>query len=191
MLISASSFIVPYLQFQKERESEAQTAGDESATGYGNLAFFLGVGVTDLPCGSPARWLGFTVALGFPPGFEEALKFILPGYFAGLLVRGDERLDDAADLCGKSDRRDPGCIGEPWLGLACDFLSLWRSLVGGWKNGTYAQRDHPDSRTHGVGLSRSAANLFCRTKISRDMGSVAALSFLCASLRHHFRRRCL
>jgi predicted branched-subunit amino acid permease len=30
--------------------------------------------------------LGFSVALGFPPGFEEALKFILPGYFAGLLV---------------------------------------------------------------------------------------------------------
>ena len=29
-VISASSFIVPYLQFQKERESEAQTAGDES-----------------------------------------------------------------------------------------------------------------------------------------------------------------
>lgn len=30
--------------------------------------------------------VGFIVALGFPAGFEEALKFILPGYFAGLLV---------------------------------------------------------------------------------------------------------
>ena len=27
---------------------------------------------------------------------------------------------------------------------------------------------------------------FVGTKISRGMGSVAALSFLCASLRHHF-----
>jgi len=30
--------------------------------------------------------IGYGVALGFPPGFEEALKFILPGYFAGLLA---------------------------------------------------------------------------------------------------------
>jgi len=30
--------------------------------------------------------LGFLVALGVPRGFEEALRFILPGYFAGLLV---------------------------------------------------------------------------------------------------------
>ena len=35
---------------------------------------------------SPAKMVGYAVALGFPPGFEEALKFVLPGYFAGLLV---------------------------------------------------------------------------------------------------------
>jgi len=85
-VISASSFIVPYLQFQKERESEGQTAGDESAKGYSNLAFFLGVGVTAFTVWVAGTVLGFTVAVGFPPGFEETLKFILPGYFAGLLV---------------------------------------------------------------------------------------------------------
>ena len=85
-VISASSFIVPYLQFQKERESESQTAGDLSAKGYGNLAFFLGVGVTAFTVWVGGSVVGFIVALGIPPGFEEALKFILPGYFAGLLV---------------------------------------------------------------------------------------------------------
>ena len=30
--------------------------------------------------------VGYGVALGMPHGFDEALKFILPGYFAGLLV---------------------------------------------------------------------------------------------------------
>ena len=67
-------------------KSEAQTAGDESTKGYDNLAFFLGVGVTAFSVWVAGTWLGFSVALGFPPGFEEALKFILPGYFAGLLV---------------------------------------------------------------------------------------------------------
>ena len=30
--------------------------------------------------------VGFGVALGFPSGFDEALRLILPGYFAGLLI---------------------------------------------------------------------------------------------------------
>lgn len=85
-VISASSFIVPYLQFQKERESEWQKGCDLFAKGYGNLAFFLGVGVTAFTVWVGGSVVGFIVALGFPAGFEEALKFILPGYFAGLLV---------------------------------------------------------------------------------------------------------
>ena len=85
-VISASSFIVPYLQFQKERESEWQRGCDLFAKGYGNLAFFLGVGVTAFTVWVGGSVVGFIVALGFPAGFEEALKFILPGYFAGLLV---------------------------------------------------------------------------------------------------------
>ena len=83
-VVSASSFIVPYLQFEKERESNA--AEVQTLDGPGNLAFFVGVGATSLLVWIAGTGIGYGVALGFPPGFEEALKFILPGYFAGLLV---------------------------------------------------------------------------------------------------------
>jgi predicted branched-subunit amino acid permease len=82
-VVSASSFIVPYLQFQKER---AASGGRSMADGHGNLGFFLGVGATSFSVWVVGTTTGYGVALGFPPGFEEALKFILPGYFAGLLV---------------------------------------------------------------------------------------------------------
>jgi predicted branched-subunit amino acid permease len=82
-VISASSFIVPYLQFQKERQV---SGGTSVADGYGNLGFFLGIGATAFTVWVVGSSIGFAAALGFPPGFEEALKFILPGYFAGLLV---------------------------------------------------------------------------------------------------------
>ena len=46
-VVSASSFVVPYLQFQKEREASLREPSHASRTdGYGNLAFFLGVGAT-------------------------------------------------------------------------------------------------------------------------------------------------
>ncbi|MGH7927062.1 MAG: AzlC family ABC transporter permease, partial [Candidatus Binatia bacterium] len=46
-VVSASSFIVPYLQFQKEREAALRDSSDAPrSNGYGNLAFFLGVGST-------------------------------------------------------------------------------------------------------------------------------------------------
>lgn len=87
-VISASSFIVPYMQFQKEQTALA-AASPETKTfdrGYGNLAFFLGVGASSFLVWVTGTAGGFVAAFGFPPGFEEALKFILPGYFAGLLV---------------------------------------------------------------------------------------------------------
>jgi predicted branched-subunit amino acid permease len=82
-VVSASSFIVPYLQFQKERQA---SSGRSVADGYGNLGFFVGVGATSFTVWVVGTAAGYGVALGFPSGFEEALKFILPGYFAGLLV---------------------------------------------------------------------------------------------------------
>jgi predicted branched-subunit amino acid permease len=86
-VISASSFIVPYLQFQKERQVEFSDGTDLRAVdGLGNLVFFLGVGATSFVVWVTGTAAGFGVALGFPPGLEEVLKFILPGYFAGLLV---------------------------------------------------------------------------------------------------------
>jgi predicted branched-subunit amino acid permease len=84
-VISASSFIVPYLQFQKERGGLSNDS-EGPQRGYANLAFFLGVGATSFLIWVVGTGVGYGVALGVPPGFEEALKFILPGYFAGLLV---------------------------------------------------------------------------------------------------------
>jgi len=85
-VISASSFIVPYLQFQKERDGMTGAAPAAPRDGYGNLAFFLGVGVTSFVVWVTGSGAGFGLALGFPADFDEALRFILPGYFAGLLV---------------------------------------------------------------------------------------------------------
>jgi predicted branched-subunit amino acid permease len=86
-VISASSFIVPYMQFQKEAETLPKDSPNRNpANSYGNLAFFLGVGVSSFLVWVSGTAGGFLAAFGFPPGFEEALKFILPGYFAGLLV---------------------------------------------------------------------------------------------------------
>jgi branched chain amino acid efflux pump len=86
-VISASSFIISYLQFQKEREA-VSGASDSSQRieGYRNVAFFLGVGATSFLIWVLGTGVGYGIAFGFPPGFEEALKFILPGYFTGLLV---------------------------------------------------------------------------------------------------------
>ena len=84
-VVSASSFIVPYLQFQKERDGTTRDA-PTPPDGYGNLAFFLGVGVTSFIVWVTGSGAGFGLALGFPADFDEALRFILPGYFAGLLV---------------------------------------------------------------------------------------------------------
>jgi predicted branched-subunit amino acid permease len=85
--VSASSFIVSYIQFQKEREGGAPEAHEaRSHFGERNVYFFLGVGVTSFIVWVAGSALGYGVALGVPHRFDEALKFILPGYFAGLLV---------------------------------------------------------------------------------------------------------
>jgi len=58
---------------------------------------------------------GYGVALSFPAGFEEALKFILPGYFAGLLV---------AEMKGKT---------MPLICLASIFAAIPGALLNaGW-----------------------------------------------------------
>jgi branched chain amino acid efflux pump len=117
-VISASSFIVPYLQFQKERQVESSDGTDpRRVDGRGNLTFFLGVGVTSFAVWVTGTAAGFGVALGFSPGFEEALKFILPGYFAGLLVI--EMKDWAPRLI---------CLGS----LAAALASAWVNPGWGW-----------------------------------------------------------
>ena len=80
--IVASSFIIPYLRFRQESALREHLATD----GQRNLSFFLGVGITSFLIWVVGTGVGHEVAQGLPRGFEEGLKFILPGYFAGLLV---------------------------------------------------------------------------------------------------------
>jgi predicted branched-subunit amino acid permease len=131
-VVSASSFIVPYLQFQKERVSDIPRAG---ANGHGNLAFFLGVGATAYSIWVIGTAVGFGVALGFPSGFDEALRFILPGYFAGLLVV-EMKSRAMALVCGASlVAAVPGALasqGWGWLITAIVIaISVWG--VEEWK----------------------------------------------------------
>jgi predicted branched-subunit amino acid permease len=86
-VISASSFIVPYLQFERETDGAGRDPNAaRTPNGYENLAFFLGVGATAFSVWVIGSASGFALALGVPHGFEEGLRFILPGYFAGLLA---------------------------------------------------------------------------------------------------------
>src|SRR5262249_26979593 len=92
-------------------------------------AFFLGVGVTAFTVWVAGTMLGFTVALGFPAGFEEALKFILPGYIAGLLVV-EMKGRTMPLICAISlIAAIPAASASPdwgWLGASCVVA------LGGW-----------------------------------------------------------
>jgi len=122
-VISASSFIVPYLQFQKEPDGTTRAAPD----GYGNLAFFLGVGVTSFIVWVTGSGVGFGLALGFPADFDEALRFILPGYFAGLLVVEMKSWTMALICLGSLVTALPGALASQewgWLIMAIGVATL-------------------------------------------------------------------
>lgn len=125
-VISASSFIVPYVQFQKERSArDADVAIRKD--GYGNLAFFLGVGLTSFIVWIAGSGAGFGLALGFPAAFDEALKFILPGYFAGLLVVEMKSRGMALVCLGSLIAALPGALANPdwgWLVTALAIATL-------------------------------------------------------------------
>ncbi len=125
-VVSASSFIVPYVQFQKERDGRP---GNIAAPhdGYGNLVFFLGVGVTSFIVWVAGSGAGFGLALGFPAAFDEALKFILPGYFAGLLVVEMKSRGMALVCLGGLLTALPGALANPdwgWLIAALAVATL-------------------------------------------------------------------
>jgi predicted branched-subunit amino acid permease len=125
-VISASSFIVPYLQFQKERDGTTR-AVSTPADGYGNLAFFLGVGVTSFIVWVTGSGAGFGLALGFPADFDEALRFILPGYFAGLLVVEMKGWAMALICLGSLMVALPGALASQewgWLVMAIGVATL-------------------------------------------------------------------
>ena len=126
-VISASSFIVPYLQFQKERDGMTRAPSAAPPDGYGNLAFFLGVGVTSFIVWVTGSGAGFGLALGFPADFDEALRFILPGYFAGLLVVEMKGWAMALICLGSLMAALPGALASQewgWLIMAIGVATL-------------------------------------------------------------------
>lgn len=125
-VVSASSFIVPYLQFQKERDGTTRDASTPP-DGYGNLAFFLGVGVTSFIVWVTGSGAGFGLALGFPADFDEALRFILPGYFAGLLIVEMKSWAMALICLGSLMAALPGALASQewgWLIMAIGIATL-------------------------------------------------------------------
>ncbi len=132
-VISASSFIVPYLQFQKEHaEKPTESATVVAAEGYGRLAFFLGVGATSFTVWVVGTAAGFIAALNVPPGFEEALKFILPGYFAGLLVVEMKSLAMGMVCVLSLIAAIPGALLSPGWGWLLTAIGA-AILVWGWE----------------------------------------------------------
>jgi predicted branched-subunit amino acid permease len=95
--ISASSFVLPYVRFQQE-EKESALGGVASKTSDENLSFFLGIGMTAWCVWVAGTAAGYWAALSIPAGFEEVFKFILPAYFACILVV-DLRERIAAAVC--------------------------------------------------------------------------------------------
>ena len=74
---------------------------------------------------------GFGVALSFPAGFEEALKFILPGYFAGLLVAEMKGKTMPLICLASIVTAIPGALFNPgwgWLATAALIAVLGWSL---------------------------------------------------------------
>src|SRR6476619_6538321 len=127
-VISASSFIVPYVQFQKERASAQSAAiAPPPENGYRNLLFFLGVGIMSFIVWVAGTGTGFGIALGFSHRFDEALQFILPGYFAGLLVVEMKSLPMLLVCLGSLIAAAPGAAvssGWGWLVTAIVIATL-------------------------------------------------------------------
>jgi predicted branched-subunit amino acid permease len=131
-VISASSFVLPYLQFQHERKSvSANCSETKEASGHRHLSFFLGVGATSFLVWVIGTGVGYGAALGFPPGFEEPLKFILPGYFAGLLAVETRGRTVALVCLASLFAAVPGALVSPgwgWLATATAVATIgWRA----------------------------------------------------------------
>lgn len=83
-LISISTFIIPYIHFQ-ERPREQVRAERVEEWGRENFNYFLGLAASSFSVWVAGTAFGYWAALHVPPGFEEGLKFLLPGYFACIL----------------------------------------------------------------------------------------------------------
>ncbi len=130
--ISASSFVVPYVRFQKEDQDSGAAAAPEKSDD--NLSFFLGIGMTAFCVWVAGTAAGYWAALRMPPGFEEAFKFILPAYFACILVT-DIRERTAAAVCILSFvAAVPASLWNPDWGWMITAIAI---ATAGWRAGEW------------------------------------------------------
>lgn len=99
-LISISTFILSYVHFQKEASAPTGSERKEES-GRKNLHYFLGLSLSSYAVWVLCSGLGYWAALHVPPGFEEGIKFLLPGYFACMLT-AELRGRTALFICGAS-----------------------------------------------------------------------------------------
>lgn len=84
-LISISTFIIPYVRFRKQSGDRAGAVWSEDR-GRENFRYFLGLAITSFSVWVLGAGVGYWAALHVPSGYEEALKFMLPGYFACIIT---------------------------------------------------------------------------------------------------------
>ena len=127
-VISASSFIVPYMQFQSERVSlAANSPSSQPVDGRDNLAFFLGVGMTSFMVWVTGTAGGFIAAFGFPAGFEGSAPVYLARLLCRLLVVEMKGWAMALICLGSLIAALPGALASPgwgWLVTAILIATL-------------------------------------------------------------------
>lgn len=84
-LVSISTFIIPYVHFRKQAVEMTRADGKEEWESR-NFQYFFGLALTSFSVWVIGAGVGYWAALHVPPGYEEALKFMLPGYFACILT---------------------------------------------------------------------------------------------------------
>ncbi|MFQ5849725.1 MAG: AzlC family ABC transporter permease [Candidatus Binatia bacterium] len=134
--ISASSFLLPYAHFLQQTPSSSQPGGG-GQNGEENLRYFIGVALTSFAVWVAGSGLGYAVALGVPAGFEEGLRFMLPGYFACMLTTELRGRTTSLIIVASFVAAVPGSLLSPdwgWLGTVLPVVTV------GWGIEQWIQR---------------------------------------------------
>ncbi|MEE9185710.1 MAG: AzlC family ABC transporter permease [Candidatus Binatia bacterium] len=121
--VSASSFVLPYIRFQQQPASSSQYEGG-GRNAEENLRYFLGVAMTSFAVWVMGSGLGYGVALSVPAGFEEVLRFVLPGYFACMLATELKGWTIWLIIVASFFTAVPGSLLSPVWGWLCTTLAV-------------------------------------------------------------------
>ncbi len=139
--LSASSFILSYTHFQKASAKPSPSENPEAADEQ-NLRYFMGTASTSFLVWLMGSGLGYQAAVRIPPGFEEVLKFLLPGYFACMLaVELRERTARLMGVIALFAAVLGMMLNQNWGWLASALLIG----TGGWWMQQWIQRDSASS----------------------------------------------